>query len=470
VSLFVILKDLKQWDSWHCSTVAQAHIQDVYNVLDPAYKLLPPEKNLFKAKQRYMYAVFERVLQTDKGKALVRSNETTSNAQKIFTELCQDALQSTCALIDSSRLLSYITSIRIGDGLWNETSHSFALHWQEQVQLYESLMDMTSHFSPEQKMHMLQNAIHLYEELRQVKNQADQLQAFHGKGIGYNSYCNLLLSAASNLDAKHAPKGRMSAAKMSVYAHDLGDLEDDEFHDTYNLDSNIGDLQANVHRQQPKDPMFAQSRTLQNLCTPMFSAKGNPLKPHLSIQQWHSLQPEACMTWDLLSDNAKAIILGLCKDPGKSVVNLHEVSAFDFLQANFHESLLDETKDPIEIPPDPDEDQADARPQLDEDTSTTLLAFLSKQNSTTHPGHLANVLSTSKSKNAKGARFMTKPDASPSKDDEVIINGKKYHQVQAHCIYYSVSSHKSRRVGSLVDRGTNGGIAGDDICIIKKSD
>ncbi len=91
-SLFVVLKDLKQWDSWHCSTVAQAHAQDVYDVLDPLYKPLPAEKNLFEAKQRYMYAVFERVLQTDKGKALVRSNEATSNAQKIFMELCHDAL------------------------------------------------------------------------------------------------------------------------------------------------------------------------------------------------------------------------------------------------------------------------------------------------------------------------------------------------------------------------------------------
>jgi len=80
-----------------------------------------------------MYAVFKRVLQTNKEKALVRSNEITSNAQKIFTELCQDALQATHASIDSSRLLSYITSVRIGDGLWNGTSHSFVLHWQEQV-------------------------------------------------------------------------------------------------------------------------------------------------------------------------------------------------------------------------------------------------------------------------------------------------------------------------------------------------
>ncbi len=85
--LFIVLKDLRQWDLWHCSTVAQACAQDVYDVLDPAHKPLPMEKDLFKAKQRYMYAVFERVLQMDKGKALVRSNEATSNTQKIFTEL-----------------------------------------------------------------------------------------------------------------------------------------------------------------------------------------------------------------------------------------------------------------------------------------------------------------------------------------------------------------------------------------------
>ncbi len=65
---------------------------------------------------------------------------------------------------------------------------------------------------------------------------------------------------------------------------------------------------------------------------------------------------------------------------------------------------------------------------------------------------------------------MAKSNASPSKDDEIVINGKKYCQVQSHCIYYSVSSHKSCRIGSLVDRGANGGIAGDNVCIIEKSD
>jgi len=77
-------------------------------------------------------------------------------------------------------------------------------------------------------------------------------------------------------------------------------------------------------------------------------------------------------------DEAKAIILGLRKDPGKWTVNLHNISAYDFLQANHHESLPDNNGDSIEIPPDPNEDQADTDPQLDEDVSTALLAFLSK--------------------------------------------------------------------------------------------
>jgi len=64
-------------------------------------------------------------------------------------------------------------------------------------------------------MHMLQNAVHPMEELRQVKIQADQLQAFHGRVMSEESYCILLLSATFNSDAQYTPKGRVdcTAAK-----------------------------------------------------------------------------------------------------------------------------------------------------------------------------------------------------------------------------------------------------------------
>ena len=128
--------------------------------------------------------------------------------------------------------------------------------------------------------------VHPQEELRQVKNNADQLQAFHGKAIGYDSYCNFSC-------LKYAPKGGAGTAKRNVYAHDLADYEDGEFHEAYNLDSDIVDLQANVHKQNTKDPIFARNRTFQKSCSSTFSTNRSFPKACLSSQQWHSLQPEA---------------------------------------------------------------------------------------------------------------------------------------------------------------------------------
>ena len=470
-SLFNVLKDLKQWDSWHRSTVAQARAQDVSEVLDPSFKPITGQEDLFEAKQKYMYAVFERALQTDKGKALVRSNEADSNAQKIFDELCKDALRSTRASIDSSRLLSYVTSVRIGDGLWNGTSHSFVLHWQEQVRLYESLVDVASHFSPQQKMHMLQNAVHPLEELRQVKNQADQLQAYSGRPISYDTYCTLLLSAASNNDAKFGSRGRTGATKRNVYVHDFADHREDDVdtNDFYNLDSDVIDLHANLHKQHSNASSFTKNKSMPRSKD---ASCGLLSRPRLTGQQWHSLDPEARVIWDQLSDEAKAIILGLKKDPGKRSANLHSISAYDFLQANMHSIQLEDTDDFDNTPPDPDDDHGNADAQVDDD-STELLAFLTRQQGTSHPGHLANVLSTSKPKSAKAVKFAAKPPPGPPtapKAEEIVVNGKKYRQIQKHQILYSVSSHKSQKAGSLVDRGANGGIAGEDVRIIEKSD
>jgi len=83
------------------------------------------------------------------------------------------------------------------------------------------------------------------------------------------------------------------------------------------------------------------------------------------------------------------------------MVNLHNISAFNFLQANMHDLQLDDIKDTDNTPPDPDDDHGDTEAQVDEGTSTALLAFLSKQQGSTHPGHLVNVLSTSKTRMQK---------------------------------------------------------------------
>ena len=63
------MKDHKQWDTWLIEHKAQARVQGVDDVLNPGY--IPhttDDKEIFDQKQRYMFSVYTKTLQTDKGK------------------------------------------------------------------------------------------------------------------------------------------------------------------------------------------------------------------------------------------------------------------------------------------------------------------------------------------------------------------------------------------------------------------
>ena len=95
----------------------QARAQDVSEVLDASYKpKTQSEIDLFTEKQKYVYAVLESKVLTDRGKAIVREYEETFNAQAVYQKLVEHHLRSTKALIESSTILSYITSVRLGNG------------------------------------------------------------------------------------------------------------------------------------------------------------------------------------------------------------------------------------------------------------------------------------------------------------------------------------------------------------------
>ena len=81
IAHFIPLRDDGAWDNWHRATMAQTRAQDVADVLDPTYTPSnPTEIALFDEKQKYMYAVFEKTLLTDKGKALVWAHQRKYNA------------------------------------------------------------------------------------------------------------------------------------------------------------------------------------------------------------------------------------------------------------------------------------------------------------------------------------------------------------------------------------------------------
>jgi hypothetical protein len=83
--MFPTLKQDKQWDIWQRAVIAQARAQDLSDVLDPTFIPIGIEgSNLFSKKQKFMYAVFERTLISDKGKALVCQHLGDFNAQQLY--------------------------------------------------------------------------------------------------------------------------------------------------------------------------------------------------------------------------------------------------------------------------------------------------------------------------------------------------------------------------------------------------
>ena len=430
---FPLLKDEKQWDSWHRSTVATARAQDVSQILDENFTPSSDEDKLvFDAKQKYMYAVFEKTLLTDQGKAYIREHEMDFNAQKVFSKILKYALKSTKASLDSSRLLKYITSARVGDGSWKGTSHSFVLHWQNQVRLYEKQVDASEHFSAAQKRTMLENAVHDLDELRQVKAQADQHKTQTGRALTYEQYTELLKSSASAYDSQFTPKSRHAARapKRAVYEHDL--VPDDAFgvDDYYDIDSSVDVIEAHFHDRSA----------------------------NMSRERWKRLSAETRTKWDEISAEDKKIILGISSKPPPPTprkANLHEISAYDFIEANIHD---------LRLGSEGDVDDADKEPESHDDSPSeeaTLLAHATKREELS-PADLRRVLSSTAARNPR------KPEGDrPNK--EVIIDGKKFRQVNV-ARTYRVSAHETALYESLADRGANGGVAGEDVRVIDTTD
>ena len=68
--------------------VANSH--GLLNVLNPMYKpTTPSEIALFDHHLAFMFYVFSKNLKTTKGKELVRTYQSTYDAQSIFDELCE---------------------------------------------------------------------------------------------------------------------------------------------------------------------------------------------------------------------------------------------------------------------------------------------------------------------------------------------------------------------------------------------
>ena len=134
---YTVLTQDKQWDDWLRSTRATAATHDCDEVLNSTYKPKGQENiDLFEEKQKFMYSVFDKCLQTDMGKHYVRQHDKDSDAQAIFRKLSKYATKSTQAALESSELLTYITTATFTNMNWRGTTQSFILNWCDKLRKY----------------------------------------------------------------------------------------------------------------------------------------------------------------------------------------------------------------------------------------------------------------------------------------------------------------------------------------------
>ena len=450
-SVFPTLKDERYNDIWHRSFMAQARAQDVVEVLDHTYvPATADDTDLFSEKQKYVFAILEAKILTDMGKSIVREHESDFDAQKVYKKLQDHHTKSTKAMIDSSTILSYITSARLGNGDWKGTTEAFIIHWQNQVRLYEKQVPTTDHFSSGQKRTMLQNAVHPITELRAVKNNADLEKTRTGTELSYDQYTSLLLSAASAYDTQFQVNKRSS--KRLVYTHDVTDYDQDfdDGEDLYDIDMSVATLQAHMHDRSSNR-----------------SGHGSSAQPvRMPRERWMKLTQQQKQKWDELDDSAKAVILGTTTKGSSPFnrsssnqtrrVNLHEVSAYDFLQANMHD-ITEEDHGQDEY-----HDAVEATDDTEPEENSQLLVQAAKQsgkNVKFSPGDIRKVMSTASKRDSSNLNGRKIPST----------NGNSKISANQTLVTYKVSAHASTPTQSLVDRGANGGVGGADVRLVSRS-
>ena len=88
-------------------------------------------KELYEAKQVYMFSVLEKHLLTDVGRTIVTKYVHTTDAQSVWKDLQEHMKSSSKGGSGKRRLTQYVTNTILDDN-YKGTTEQFALHFNEQ--------------------------------------------------------------------------------------------------------------------------------------------------------------------------------------------------------------------------------------------------------------------------------------------------------------------------------------------------
>ena len=463
---FPILKQQKYYQSWKRSFVAQAHAQDVAKVLDSKHNPVDQAtKDLFRLEQDYMYAVFNSVIQTDKGKEIVRQYSKDRDAQLVFAALEDHASTSTEATLEIQQITTFLTTSKL-DGTWRGTYTGYITHWKQQLQNYEDMTDTTAHYSSLAKKRMLMSALELVKDLRDIQLSDEKQKVLNptGPDLSYDQYCTILNSATARLDDLQRKHGRSQASKRTLAA---------KVHDTSYFDDGDQFFDANNGADDDAIAQFSAFRAQQ-------VAGPKPRKPWIPMELWEQLAqyPDIVHKWNSYDWNKAPPDH---RTPARRSANVHDMVQSDDLapDPSYGEN------DPSSL-----QDQDNHHPDDGPHESTTLLAHVT-QTKPASSSEIRDIIAQSHKPRSKVS--FGKPStpskssygkAVPKQVNVLEYDGKRYMEINMfrfsylhggdndpppESLQYSVSlGQRTRSVASLMDRGANGGFAGADCRLIEQ--
>ncbi|KAL7565948.1 hypothetical protein ACA910_008406 [Epithemia clementina (nom. ined.)] len=420
---FPTFQDDKYFDYFSRSFEAVADAQGLGDLLDPDFQ--PDHSDeyavaLFHEQQKFLYSVLLTNLQTDEGKSIVRAHAKDKDAQATLRELCHHYTKSTVARNEITRLTTYITNLRL-DSSWRGTTESFIMHFKEQLRLLDDLQPIGERLPDTMRRTLLMNAVEGVGDLRHIQNLFEYMQHKDpSHTITFEEYYSLLKNAAfSNDKSQRSTKHRVHHVQFHEVDDDVG--HDDNFPEESSID--VFESPAYTH-------------TINKT-----ALKPKPCKPP---SQSPSTTPSGGLvhfpkdTWDTLPEDFKKMVFDY---------NAKKKGIIPIRKANVHE--VDSTPD--SLPPSylitsEDTPLNDHPPSSHDDDGTDC--------------RLINLLSS----------YDAREDPSPGDIRDILsIHQASRRQVHTHTITYQFSKVNACPSLQLVDRGANGGLAGDDMRILHKT-
>jgi hypothetical protein len=255
------------------------------------------------------------------------------------------------------------------------------------------------------------------------------------------------MSAASNYDTQFKPKERSAATltHRGIYSHDIYDIEDDE--GNFDINADLDMIQAFVTNQH---------------------SPGS----HMPFGRWQNVSQSSKDIWHTIPDEDKVMILS--NGPGKTPVpergdrhfvrpglkaNFHAIDP-EILMAYLHEyGYTDDTTDTADTSLSTDGNNTDASSQgqmVLVNTKQQPRKWIKPRGANLSPADPRKVLSST-----------SRSDTDSKGGDDIVFQGKTYHLANTAVTYIISSALRRNSHASLVDRGANGGIAGEDVRIIE---